>query len=100
MLLTVLKPSLTILMAFTPAAIAAVHGVRFQMEFKSTAERAAATERSLRTLDAELQAYLARGTQPGRKRCVHFVREANEAMESDVAGWATVYKSKAAEPPG
>jgi hypothetical protein len=38
-------------MALVPTAIAAVHGVRFQMEFKSTAERAEATETSLQALD-------------------------------------------------
>ena len=98
--LHVLKPLMTIAMAFTPAAIAALHGVRFQMEFRSTAERAEATHKGLQRVDKELQGYLARRPQPGRKRCVFLVREANEAMESDVSGWATVYKSKAAEPPG
>lgn len=94
-----LKPFLTITMAFLPAAIAAIHGVRFQMEFKNTADRATATEKSLRKLDIELKERLEKGS-PSRRACMYFVGEANRAMVIDVSGWATVYRGKAAEPPG
>ncbi len=87
-------------MAFIPAAIAAVHGVRFQMEFKSTAERAEATETALKAISTELTAILNCGQGIGRNACVYFVRKANQAMGDDVSVWASVYKGKAAEPPG
>jgi hypothetical protein len=95
-----LKPTLTVLMAFIPAAIAAVHGVRFQMEFRSTAERAEATQTALKSIRDELAVALERPHGIGRNACVYFVRKANQAMGDDVSGWAAVYKGKAAEPPG
>jgi hypothetical protein len=69
------------------------------MEFKNTADRATSTEKSLRKLDAELTGRLEKG-KPSRRACMYFVTEANRAMMIDVSGWATVYRGKAAEPPG
>ena len=91
-----LKPYFTIIMAFVPALIAAVHGIRFQMEFDNTAKRAAATRRELLKIAEALDAP---GATPGRKYCVSYVRLANEAMSSDLAGWSNVYRGKAPEPP-
>lgn len=92
----VLKPYFTIIMAFVPALIAAAHGIRFQMEFDNTAKRTAATRRELMKIADNLAAS---GTAPGRKYCVSYVRLANEAMSSDLAGWSNVYRGKAPEPP-
>jgi hypothetical protein len=90
------KPFFTLLMAFVPAVIAAVHGIRFQMEFLNTAERAATTERELSQLSDKLGAL---GAAPGRRYSLFYVRAANEAMSSDLAGWSNVYRGKAPEPP-
>jgi hypothetical protein len=92
----VLKPYFTVFMAFVPALIAAVHGIRFQMEFDNTAKRSAATRRELLKIADSLAEPNA---APGRKYCVSYVRLANEAMSSDLAGWSHVYRGKAPEPP-
>jgi hypothetical protein len=90
------KPALTILMAFIPAVVAAIHGIRFQMEFDNSARRAAVTERELAQL-ADRMGTL--GVSPGRRYALFYVRAANEAMSSDLAGWSNVYRGKAPEPP-
>jgi hypothetical protein len=96
------KPGFAIVMAFLPALIAAVHGVRFQMEFANATKRAEATLRELRFLDDErVKPLLTEGAPPpGRRKSYGLVRDANEAMVADLTGWSTVYKHKAAEPPG
>jgi len=95
------KPGLTIILAFLPALIAAVHGVRFQMEFANATKRAETTLRELRTLnDERVKPLLAEDAPPGRRKAYGLVRDANEAMVADLTGWSTVYKHKAAEPPG
>ena len=83
--------------AFIPALIAAIHGIRFQIEFRSAAIRAEATRRELHEI--ERQAKLAFGTppSPGRKQSVALVRAANEAMSADLAGWSSVYRGKGPE---
>ncbi len=92
---------LTIILAFLPALIAAVHGVRFQMEFANATKRAETTLRELRTLnDERVKPLLAEDAPPGRRKAYGLVRDANEAMVADLTGWSTVYKHKAAEPPG
>jgi hypothetical protein len=90
------KPVLTIFLAFVPALIAAVHGIRFQMEFGSAAKRADATFKELKTVDEKLDKLL-QSTDPGRKASEAIVRAANDAMVTDLSGWSTVYKHKAAE---
>ena len=94
-----IKPYFTVIMAFVPALIAAVHGVRFQMEFRSTAERTAATGRELTELAKRMADALSKSPLPGRKFCVSYVRSANDAMSADLAGWSNVYRGKAPEPP-
>ena len=94
--LHVLKPLLTTLMAFIPAVIAAIHGIRFQMEFDNTARRAAVTERELSQLADKMGTL---GVAPGRRYSLFYVRAANEAMSADLAGWSNVYRGKAPEPP-
>jgi hypothetical protein len=92
----VIKPWFTVIAAFFPALIAAIHGVRFQIEFRSAAIRAEATMRDL--LDVESQTILAlRAPAPGRKQSVALVRAANEAMSADLAGWSSVYRGKGPE---
>jgi hypothetical protein len=98
-LLEWLKPSLSVIMAFVPALIAAVHGVRFQMDFNNTVDRDASTERELTQLDKRLIKSLDTGAQPGRLFCMAYVRSANEAMSADLAGWSNVYRGKSPEPP-
>jgi hypothetical protein len=94
------KPLLTIILAFLPALIAAVHGVRFQMEFANAARRAEATYRELSAINENrIKPLLASGDPPGRRKSYALVRLTNEAMVADLAGWSTVYKHKAAEPP-
>ena len=95
--LDVLKPCFTVVMAFVPALIAAVHGIRFQMEFRNTAERANATWRELVEISGVLKQ--TEGTLRGRKYSLYYVRAANEAMAADLAGWSSVYRGKAPEPP-
>lgn len=92
-----IKPYFTVIMAFVPALIAAVHGIRFQMEFKNTAERAAATERELKQVADDLARSAV--AEPGRKYCLFYVRAANDAMSADLAGWSNVYRGKSPEPP-
>lgn len=92
----VVKPVLTIFLAFVPALIAAVHGIRFQMEFASAAKRAEATVKELSAVDEKLDKLLQSG-DPGRKSSEAIVRDANDAMVADLSGWSTVYKHKAAE---
>lgn len=100
-LLYVVKPGLTVILAFLPALIAAVHGVRFQMEFANATKRAETTLRELRTLnDERVKPVLEAKEAPGRRKSYGLVRDANEAMVADLTGWSTVYKHKAAEPPG
>ena len=93
----VVKPVLTIVMAFLPALIAAVHGIRFQMEFGSASKRADATFKELTAIDGKLDKLLKPGVEPGRKASEAVVRGANDAMVADLSGWSTVYKHKAAE---
>jgi hypothetical protein len=101
LLVYIVKPGLLIVLAFLPALIAAVHGVRFQMEFANATKRAETTLRELRTLNNErVKPLLADTAPPGRRKAYGLVRDANEAMVADLAGWSTVYKHKAAEPPG
>jgi hypothetical protein len=95
-LLHVAKPLLTLLMAFIPACIAAIHGIRFQMEFRNTAERAARTEHELAQIAKDLETM---GPAPGRRYSLFYVRAANDAMSSDLAGWSNVHWGKAPEPP-
>lgn len=94
--LHIAKPGLTLLMAFIPACIAAIHGIRFQMEFQNTAERAATTERELGQLAESLGRL---GAAPGRRYSLFYIRAANEAMSADLAGWSNVYRGKSPEPP-
>ena len=94
------KPVLVIILAFLPALIAAVHGVRFQMEFANATKRAETTLRELRTLDDEhVKPLLAEDAPPGRREAYGLVRDANEAMVADLTGWSNVYQGKSPEPP-
>ena len=93
----IIKPYFTLIMAFVPALIAAVHGIRFQMEFKNTAERAAATERELQQIADDIARSDVK--EPGRKYGLFCVRAANDAMSADLAGWSSVYRGKSPEPP-
>jgi hypothetical protein len=95
-----IKPALTIIMAFLPALIAAVHGVRFQMEFANAAKRAETTYRELSVINVRRLKPMLDDAEPPRRKSYALVRLANEAMVSDLAGWSTVYQNKAAEPPG
>lgn len=95
-LLHIAKPALTLLMAFIPACVAAIHGIRFQMEFRNTAERAATTERELGQIAQKLEGM---GPAPGRRYSLFYVRAANAAMSADLAGWSNVYRGKSPEPP-
>ena len=91
----IVKPTFTLIAAFVPALIAAIHGIRFQIEFKSMATRAGATKRDLEKVASELEAALAKPPPaPGRKQSVQFVRNANEAMAADLNGWSSVYRGK------
>ncbi len=99
--LHIIKPLLTIALAFVPAAIAAVHGVRSQMEFENSAKRFKDTYRQLRAIRLQVSCFLRPKERVlGRQACLSFVGAANNAMAADVAGWSTVFKTKAAEPPG
>ena len=93
-----MKPVLTVILAFVPALIAAIHGIRFQLEFKSAANRAGATKRELQEIFKDVTAALAApAPSPGRKQSIILVRSANEAMSSDLAGWSNVYRGKGPE---
>lgn len=93
-----IKPWFTVIAAFIPAMIAAIHGIRFQIEFRSTAIRAEATMRELIEVNRQLNAALAApAPSPGRKQSVALVRIANEAMSADLAGWSSVYRGKGPE---
>jgi hypothetical protein len=93
-----IKPYFTVIAASIPALIAAIHGVRFQIEFRSAAIRAEATMRELIEVDKQVNAALAAPTpSPGRKQSVALVRAANEAMSADLAGWSSVYRGKGPE---
>jgi hypothetical protein len=101
LLVYIVKPGLTIILAVLPAAIAAVHGVRFQMEFANAAKRAATTYQELSVLNnSKVKPTLDSAEPPGRRKAYSLVQAANEAMVADLTGWSTVYKHKAAEPPG
>jgi hypothetical protein len=91
------KPVLTIFMAFVPALIAAIHGIRFQMEFANASKRAETTFKELGVIDEKVQDMLASTADPGRKSLELIVRSANDALVADLSGWSTVYKHKAAE---
>ena len=91
------KPVLTIIAAFIPALIAALHGIRFQIDFRGAAARAESTMRELEKVAQNVKRALDKGASPGRKQAVSFVREANEAMSADVAGWSNVYRGKGPE---
>jgi hypothetical protein len=94
----VVKPWLTVVAAFIPALIAAIHGIRFQIDFKGTALRTASTGRELlKVKDAMEAALAAPEPSPGRKHALALVREANEAMSQDLAGWSSVYRGKGPE---
>ncbi len=93
-----IKPWFTVIAAFIPAMIAAIHGIRFQIEFRSAAIRAEATMRELMEVDRQVNAALAApAPSPGRKQSVALVRTANEAMSADLAGWSSVYRGKGPE---
>jgi hypothetical protein len=94
----VIKPWFTVIAAFIPAMIAAIHGIRFQIEFRSAAIRSEATMRELTDVDEQVNAALnAPAPSPGRKQSVALVRAANEAMSADLAGWSSVYRGKGPE---
>jgi len=93
-----IKPYFTVIAAFIPALIAAIHGIRFQIEFRSAAIRAEATMRELAEVDRQTNIALgAPAPSPGRKQSAALVRAANEAMSSDLAGWSSVYRGKGPE---
>lgn len=91
-----IKPWFTVIAAFFPALIAAIHGIRFQIEFRSAAIRAEATKRDLREVESQTKHALA-APSPGRKQSVALIRAANEAMSADLAGWSSVYRGKGPE---
>lgn len=93
-----IKPWFTVIAAFIPALIAAIHGIRFQIEFKGTAVRTAATKRELEEIRKEVvKALEPKPHSPGRKQSVRLVRNANEAMSADLAGWSNFYRGKGPE---
>ena len=93
-----IKPWFTVIAALVPAVIAAVHGIRFQIEFKGTALRSAATMRELEKVREEVEKELKKEfPAPGRKQSIRLVRTANEAMSADVAGWSNFYRGRGPE---
>ena len=90
------KPVLTIIAAFIPALIAALHGIRFQIDFRGTATRAESTMRELEEVAREIRHALESGSL-GRKQSLSLLRDANDAMSADVAGWLSVYRGKGPE---
>lgn len=95
--LEILKPGITVLMAFAPLLIATIQVLRFQMKFADVAERAAMTERDLVQLNERVTLSLAGDRTPNRQVCMAFVRTANDAMSDDLAGWSNVSRGKRAE---
>jgi len=92
------KPWFTVIAAFVPALIAAIHGIRFQIEFRGTGRRAGATGEELQKVCTDVVAALAKAQPaPGRRRSVRLVRTANAAMSNDLGGWSSVYLSKGPE---
>lgn len=92
-----IKPGLTIVAAFIPALIAALHGIRFQIDFRGTATRSESTTRELEKVAQQVEDALGQGTAPGRKQALSLVRDANQAMSADVAGWLNIYRGKGPE---
>ena len=91
-----IKPWFTAIAAFFPALIAAIHGIRFQIEFRSTAICAEVTRRDL--LDVEHLTVLALAAPSlGRKELIALIRAANQAMSNDLRGWSSVYRAKGPE---
>jgi|GEM_PF-2353800 len=93
-----IKPWFTVIAAFVPALIAAIHGIRFQIEFRGTGRRAGATGEELQEVRDSVVATLARAQPaPGRRRSVRLVRAGNAAMSKDLGGWSSVYLYKGPE---
>jgi hypothetical protein len=93
--LSVIKPWLTVVMAFMPTLIAIVLGIQFRLEFRDTADRANTTYRALVAISNALKQ--TDSAPRGRKSSLYYVRAANEAMSADLAGWSSVYRGKGPE---
>jgi hypothetical protein len=83
-------------MIIMPILVALVHGIRQQLDFLNTAERAAATERDLTDLAMRQRALQ---DTPGRRAILQYIRAANDAMTDERPAWARDRGRRAPELP-